>query len=90
MITIAFMVGLTILADSLTAVEVTEGINTATAGEFNNTFAGLISFMGTFFDILTFQLDGIPPAVNLLLFLPITFGMLYIIVEIVKDLIPFT
>ena len=88
--TVFLMVGVTLLADSITTVEVTSGLNPEVASNVSRGFSGVLSFMRTFFDILTFQLDGIPPIINLLFFLPISIGMVYVIAEIVKDMIPFT
>ena len=90
MMAVFVMVGITLLADSITAVEVTSGINPDIGSEVSRGFSGVLAFIRTFFDILTFQLEGIPPIINLLFFLPITIGMVFIIAEIVKDMIPFT
>lgn len=84
------MVGVTLLADSITTVEVTSGLNPELGTTVSRGFSGVLQFMRTFFDILTFQLEGIPPIINLLFFLPISIGMVYVIAEIVKDMIPFT
>jgi len=89
-LTVFAMVSITLLADSITVVEVTSGLNADVGTEVTSGFGGVLSFIQTFFDIMTFNLDGIPPVVNLLFFLPITIGMVYVIAGIVKDIIPFT
>jgi hypothetical protein len=84
------MVGLTLLADSITGISASTDIVGSPASNIEASASGVLSFLRTFFDILTFNLDGIPTVVNLLFFFPITVGILFIIVEVVKDLIPFT
>jgi hypothetical protein len=84
------IVALTLLADSITGINASGSIITNPETGISVTRSGILSFLSTFFDILTFQLDGIPVLVNLLFFFPITVGVVFIIVEIVKDIIPFT
>ena len=84
------IVALTLLADSITGINASGSIIANPGSEITADVSGIFRFLTTFFDILTFQLDGIPVLVNLLFFFPITVGMVFIIVEIVKDIIPFT
>jgi hypothetical protein len=88
--TVFMMVALTLLADSITGISATTDIVGNPATNIEASASGVLSFLRTFFDILTFNLEGIPNMVNLLFFFPITVGLLFIIVEIVKDIIPFT
>jgi hypothetical protein len=56
----------------------------------NDTIRGIFKLMGVFFRMLTFQIDGIPVLFGLFVFLPVTFIVIYMLVDIIKDLIPFT
>ena len=84
------MVSLTLLADSITGIGASTDIVGSPTTNIDASVSGVLSFIRTFFDILTFNLNGIPVIVNLLFFFPISIGLLFIIVEIVKDIIPFT
>ncbi len=89
-ITVFMMVALTLLADSITGISATTDIVGSPATNIDASASGILSFLRTFFDILTFNLEGIPNMVNLLFFFPISVGLIFIIVEVVKDIIPFT
>jgi len=84
-----FIIFVTLMADSLGLAPSTN-IATDLPQEVNANLFGIIRVLRTFFSILTFRLTGVPFVVNLLLFVPITFGTLYLILEIIKDVIPFT
>ena len=58
-------------------------------GELPETSAGIFDLLGTFWDILTFQVDGLPMVFSAV-FSILSIGMAYIIALILKDLIPFT
>ena len=51
---------------------------------------GITTVLGTFFDIMLFRVEGIPILITFIVFYPITFGIIYMIADIAKDLIPFT
>jgi hypothetical protein len=89
MVLVLYLVVATILADSLgltTSGAITDGIG-------NNTDVGLgtiIRYFGTFAKMLTFQVQGIPVIVAILFFTAPTLVLIYFLVDIIKDLIPFT
>jgi hypothetical protein len=49
----------------------------------------VIGAMSMFFKILTFQLEGVPAMLNMIFLVP-TAIVLYIIIDIIKDLVPLT
>lgn len=51
---------------------------------------GLIGLAGTFIRVITFQADGIPVFITLLVFYPLTGMLIYMLIDIFKDLVPFT
>ena len=57
--------------------------------EVDNSISGLYSVMSTFFNLLTFRIPEVPTLFNLV-FVVIAIGILYVIVDILKDVIPFT
>lgn len=88
--TVFAMVALTLLADSIAGIQASNDIVTNPPTNITADVSGILRFLRTFFDILTFRLEGIPTILNLVFFFPITIGLLFIIVEVVKDIIPFT
>lgn len=46
--------------------------------------------IGSMVQLMTFQVDELPMALNLLLFVPFSIAWLYIILTIIVDVIPFT
>ena len=82
----AFLLFITVIATGL-RLEATELIGP----EVDDAPVGGLTFISfafenakTFFQILTFQLDFMPAVVNLLLFTPISFGILFIIITIIR------
>ena len=89
MVMVLFLLFMTFVADSLaltTSVNIGDNIPTGA----DDSIAGVFRLMGTFFKILTFQLNGIPVVFNIFVFYPLTFGVIYMLIDIIKDLIPFT
>lgn len=83
-----FMILMTMLAASISAGSSSDIINNAfpdaPTGSLLN-FLGIIGgYLEIFFKMLTFQLTGIPTLINLLVFLPMSLGMLFIIVNIIR------
>lgn len=48
------------------------------------------SMIGTYTRIMGFRLEGFPAILNLLIFYPLTAVLVYLVAEVVKDIIPFT
>lgn len=89
MIMVLFLLFMTFVADSVAAsTTVNIGENLPTGSD--DSVSGIFRLLGTFFKILTFQLNGIPAVFNIFVFLPLTFGVVYMLIDIIKDLIPFT
>ncbi len=84
-----FLIIISIVATNLvlsTTADVTSGVISDGANNANSIFA----MIGMFFKIITFQVVEIPLVINLIVFQPIALGMVYVIVMILKDLVPFT
>ena len=84
----SLLIVLTLTANSISitaSVDLTSGIETTTSASVG----GVLGLLSTFFKILTFQLTGIPVWFNLI-FMVITLMVVYMIIDVVKDLIPFT
>lgn len=89
MIMILFLLFITVVADSIAvtaSIDITDNIPV----DAKDSIGSIFRLMGTFFKILTFNLPGIPVVFNLFVFLPLTFGVIYMLIDIIKDLIPFT
>lgn len=48
------------------------------------------SMTGTFLQILTFKVTGLPEIIVIIFFIAPVFGLLYIVLDFLKDLVPFT
>lgn len=84
-----YLVVATLIADSLavqTTTIVIEGTGTFTE---TSTLSGILDVISTFWKIVSFQID-LPFIVVLIFFYPATFIVVFMIVDVVKDLIPFT
>lgn len=89
MVMVFFLILITITANSLlpeSAEMVTDGVEVGRS----NTFGAIFNMMKTFFKIVTFQIDEFPVILNITVFMPLTVGVIYIIIDILKDLVPFT
>lgn len=89
------IVGMTLIADSATNLDPSyvapsESLEEDRPAEIDNTVGSVFSFINTWFKMATFSLEGFPAWITAMLFLPLNFMALYMIVDIVKDLIPFT
>ena len=89
MIMILFLLLITFVADSI-AITASVDIVDNIPGDASDNVGSIFRLMGTFFRILTFSLPGIPIVFNLFVFIPLTFGVIYMLIDIIKDLIPFT
>lgn len=89
MVMIIFLALVTLVADSV-VLSTTENLLDGNVVDTSQNSGAIFNMIGTFFKIITFQLPEIPIAINLLVFYPLSFGIIYMIVDILKDLIPFT
>jgi hypothetical protein len=83
-----FLATISYMADALdlgTSADVASSVQTDIAPKK----ASVIGAMSMFFKILTFQLEGVPAMLNMIFLVP-TAIVLYIIIDIIKDLVPLT
>ena len=86
----ALMMFLSFLIICLTLVAASLEISTTTdiavniPTDVSLSFSGVTSLITVFFRILTFRLVGVPTVINLFLFLPISIGVVYIIIDIIR------
>lgn len=84
---VLFLTFATMLAGSFTNFGVNADVTSGVATGFTFDFAGLSSALGFFFDILFFQVSGIPSFINLLVFWPLTIGLLIILLELATEIL---
>lgn len=89
MVLVAFLFAVSYLATAL-GFSVNEDITAIETGFSIGSVDGIVQVLGTFFNIMLFRVEGIPTFITLIVFYPITFGVVYMIADIAKDLIPFT
>ena len=89
MVLVILLLLITVTASSVSisaSTDITTGLGTGGTA----TVGSVLGMLSTFWKLLTFQLVGIPTLFNLLLFYPISFAVLYMAIDIIKDIIPFT
>ena len=79
-----FLVLITLTADSISMSTTSDIVSTVDVPGNPGILTTIWDFLGTFFRILTFQLDGFPIALNLLIFWPLTLANLFLIVSIIR------
>jgi hypothetical protein len=89
MVLVAFLFMVSYLATSL-GFSVNQDITAAQQGFELGSVDGITNVLGTFFNIMLFRVQGIPTFITVIVFYPITFGVIYMVADIAKDLIPFT
>ena len=85
-----FLIIVTYIVDVTQTYTVTGGITErfASADEVSITSVG--SMVKTFFNLMFFQVEGLPVIINLIIFHPIAGVFFFMGLDIIKDLIPFT
>ncbi len=89
MVLVILLILITITAGSV-SINATTDITTGVATGGEATIGGVLGMLSTFWKLLTFQLVGIPLLFNLLVFYPISFVVLFMAIDVIKDIIPFT
>lgn len=89
MIMFLFLILITLVADSVLLTTSEDLLNGIVVDEGNNT-SSIFSMLDTFFKIITFQIPEVPFILNVLVFYPLSLGIVYMIIDILKDIIPFT
>lgn len=87
-IMVIFLVAATLVADSALGISTSTNIIVDFDIAPPETWIGRLNvargMLGTFFNILTFQVEGLPVMINLLVFYPLTFGVAYMIIDIIR------
>jgi len=89
MLIFLYLVIITITVGSIgmtTTTEIVGGIPT----EQSASILSIFGFIGTFFRILSFSIPEIPEWITFIFFYPVIMVLVYMIVDILKDLVPFT
>lgn len=89
MIMFLFLILITLVADSVLLTTSEDLLNGIVVDEGNNT-SSIFRMLDTFFKIITFQIPEVPFILNVLVFYPLSLGIVYMIIDILKDIIPFT
>lgn len=80
---------ITLVANSIDTYAITDGINDNINTSITNNRISILSFLDTYLKLLTFQIPNFPPILNVF-FIPLNLVMGYYIIDVVKDLVPFT
>ena len=102
MILVFFIMFMTVTVDSVdqfaventisdyTTIEPSDDINDGYDIVEDESKQGILSILSTFWKLLTFRIDGLPNILVLLIFYPANLMAAYMLVDILKDLVPFT
>lgn len=89
MVLFFFLVIVTLIAQDIEIATSTNVLNGAISDSAQES-SSIFTMIGVFFRVITFQIPSIPVIINLLVFYPLSMGIIYMLVDILKDLIPFT
>jgi hypothetical protein len=85
-----FLILITYFVDITTAETVTGRIAQDINVDNTASVVSLLSMLKTFGNLATFSVEGLPVIINFILFYPLASALMYMLVDILKDLIPFT
>lgn len=88
LISSTFIIITTLYVNSLGLSDTENPVDTL-PGEVDNSVGGVLDVLRTFIDLMSFRLDGVPALFNII-FVIIAIGFLYVLVDTLKDLVPFT
>lgn len=88
-VSVLFIIFITLIANQIEAYNTTQAITGNMPGEAKASIDGVVGFIQTYFNLLTFRIQGFPDILNALIFYPINIVCIYLIAEIIKDIIPF-
>lgn len=88
LISSTFIIITTLYVNSLGLSDTENPVDTL-PGEVDNSVDGVLDVLRTFIDLMSFRLDGVPALFNII-FVIIAIGFLYVLVDTLKDLVPFT
>lgn len=89
MVMFLFLIIVTLVADSV-LITTSEDMLGGGIADTGKSSAAIFSMISTYYKIITFQIPSMPFIVNAIVFYPLSFGIVFMIVDILKDLIPFT
>jgi hypothetical protein len=89
MVMFVFLVIITLIAQDI-ELATSENILTGAVSDTGQNSASIFNMIGVLFRVITFQIPAIPLIINLIVFYPLTIGVIAMIVDVLKDLVPFT
>ena len=89
-IILVFFLAATYLVDITSVYSVENGISLGFSPFEESGISGLTEYVQTYMAIMTFSIDGLPAILSILIFYPLSGMLAFMIIDIIKDLIPFT
>ena len=89
MLMFVFLLTITLVADSV-LLQTTEDLLGGGIADTGKNSGAIFSMLSTYYKVITFQIPAMPFIITVIVFYPLSLGMIYMIVDILKDLIPFT
>lgn len=85
---ILFICFVTLIANQMQIYNV-DDITKGITNDLDFNLSGIRALLQTYLSIITFKIPGFPPILNILIFIPINILAIYLLLEIVKDILPF-
>jgi hypothetical protein len=83
---VLFLVLVTVVADSALGISanlnIVDGINVPPPETWLGRFSVVTDMIKVFFNIMLFQVEGLPAFFNIVVFYPLSFGIVYMIIDI--------
>ena len=90
MITTLYLIIVTFIVSATEAYVVTSGVSDSLGSIEDAGLGSVWAFGKTFVDLLSFEIEAFPSQLALIFFHPVVFAWGILLLDIIKDLIPFT
>jgi len=87
---ILYLVIISFLVEASSAYVISDGLETSVQSADEATTSGVFSMVGIFARLLFFNVVGFPVWATMIFVYPVVFVFWFMIIDIIKDLIPFT
>ena len=87
---ILYLVIVSFLVDASAIYSIDNGLETSLTVSSDATITGVIGMVGVFTRLLFFNVVGVPAWVTMIFIYPVVFVFWFMVVDVLKDLIPFT
>lgn len=87
---VLYLVLVTFLIEASAVYSIENGLETTVSSTDSASALGVFNMLGVFFRLLIFNVSGFPVWASMIFIYPVVFVFWFMILDILKDLIPFT